>query len=92
MACVERVRVRAQHDQGRGAGYVVQLGDYTTVGDSASSPLPSRIQTLQDRDGVVAVLDDINVGRPVVVLSGTTPTIDWNLGHHFTGILRVTHR
>ena len=24
-----------------GAGYVVQLGDYTTSGDSASSPLPN---------------------------------------------------
>ena len=70
-----------------GAGYVVQLGDYTTSGDSSSSPLPGRIQTLQDRDGVVALLDDITVGRPPVVLSGTTPTIDWNLGHHFVEIL-----
>lgn len=70
-----------------GAGYVVQLGDYTTVGDSASNPLATRTQTLQDKDGVVAVLDDIYVGRPVVVLSGATPTIDWNLGHHFVEIL-----
>lgn len=70
-----------------GSGFVVQLGDYTTTGTSVSNPLPSRTQTLQDRDGVVALLDDIYVGRPLVVLNGTTPTIDWNLGHHFTEIL-----
>jgi hypothetical protein len=70
-----------------GSGYVVQLGDYTTSGTGAENPLPSRTQTLQDRDGVVALLDDIYVGRPLVVIEGTTPTIDWNLGHHFTEIL-----
>lgn len=70
-----------------GSGYVVQLGDYTKVGTSTQQPLPTRIQTVQDRDGVVALLDDVYVGRPPVILSGTTPTIDWNLGHHFTEIL-----
>jgi hypothetical protein len=70
-----------------GAGYVVQLGDYTSVGDGVSNPLPNRIQTLQDKDGTVALLDDVYVGRPPVVLSGTTPVIDWNLGHHFVEVL-----
>ena len=64
-----------------GAGFVVQLGDYTTVGDTGI--LPTNVQTLQDKDGVIALLSDVYVGRPCVILSGTTPTIDWNLGHHF---------
>ncbi len=77
-----------------GAGFVVQLGDYTTEG--AGDILPTYIQTLQDKDGVIALLDDVYVGRPAVVLSGTTTSIDWNLGHHFTEILAgnttITHR
>lgn len=68
-----------------GAGFKVQLGDYTTVG--ADTILPSRFQTLQDKDGIVALLDDVYVGRPAVELIGTTPSIDWNLGHHFYQIL-----
>ena len=68
-----------------GAGYVVQLGNYTTSGDQ--SILPDRIQTLQDKDGTVALLSDVYVGRPCVTLSGATPTIDWNLSNHFTQVL-----
>lgn len=68
-----------------GAGYTVQLGDYTTVGDTQL--IPSKQQTLQDKDGVVALLSDVYVGRPCVILSGTTPTIDWSQGHHFAEIL-----
>ena len=68
-----------------GAGFVVQLGDYTTAG--ASDILPNKIQTLQDKDGTIALLSDVYVGRPCVTLIGTTPTVDWSLGHHFTQIL-----
>ena len=70
-----------------GAGYVVQLGDYTTVGDSVMSVLPTNTQHLQDKDGVVALTSDVYVGRPAVVLSGTTPVIDWSKGHHFVQTL-----
>jgi hypothetical protein len=69
-----------------GAGYVVQLGDYTTSGDGASL-LPDRFQTLQDKDGTVALLSDIYAGRPTIVLSGATPTIDWSLSNNFTQVL-----
>lgn len=70
-----------------GAGYTVQLGNYTTSGDSKSSILPDRIQTLQDKDGTVALLSDVYEGRPAVTLTGTAPTIDWSQGHHFVETL-----
>lgn len=70
-----------------GGGYVVKLGSDTTVGDSASSVLPDRVQTLQDKDGVVALLSDVYEGRPAVILSGTTPTVDWSQGHNFVQTL-----
>ena len=66
------------------AGYVVQLGDYTTV--DATQLLP-KTQTLQDKDGVVALLSDIYVGRPCVILTTATPSIDWGLSNHFTETL-----
>lgn len=70
-----------------GPGYTVQLGNYTTVGDTKSSIVASRTQLLQDKDGTVALLDDVYVGRPAVILTGTTPTIDWNLSNNFTETL-----
>lgn len=71
-----------------GAGaYTVKIGDNTTVGDSKSLVLPDFTQTLQDKDGTIALLSDVYVGRPAVVLTGTTPTIDWSQGHHFTETL-----
>jgi len=67
-------------------GYVIQLGDYTTVGDS-DSILPDRVQTLQDKDGTVALLSDVYEGRPTISLSGATPMIDWSLSDSFTEVL-----
>lgn len=69
-----------------GAGFIVQLGDYTSVGSSAIA-LPTYVQTLQDKDGTVALLDDIYKGRDAVVLTGTTPVIDWNLSNNFVETL-----
>ena len=77
-----------------GAGYTVQLGDYTTTG--TKQIVPNQKQTLQDKSGTVALLSDVNVGRPCVNLGGTTPTLDWSLGHHFAEILAgnttITHK
>lgn len=67
-----------------GADYQVTLSN-----QFAGTPdlLPDKIQTLQDRDGVIALLSDVYEGRPTVILTGTTPVIDWGLGHHFFGLL-----
>lgn len=70
-----------------GSGYIVQLGSPTTVGDSKEAIVPSRTQLLQDKDGTVALLSDVYVGRACVSLTGTNPTIDFNLGHHFAQTL-----
>ena|SRR2546430_15547442 len=70
-----------------GAGFTVQLGSYTTVGNSTSNILADKTQLLQDKDGTIALLSDVYVGRPAVLLTGTTPTIDWSQGHHFAQTL-----
>lgn len=66
-----------------GAGFTVLLGSPTSIGDSKSAIIADYTQTLQDKDGTIALLSDVYQGRAAVVLSGTTPTIDWNLGHNF---------
>lgn len=43
----------------------------------------ARIQTLQDKDGTVALLSDVYQGQPTVVLTTTTPVIDWSLGNKY---------
>jgi hypothetical protein len=70
-----------------GAGYTVQLSSPTTVGTGLSTTLSSNVQTLQDKSGTVALLDDVYTGRAVTVLTGTTPTIDWSQGHNFFELL-----
>ena len=65
-----------------GTGYTVQLSSSNT-----SSILPDNTQTLQDKDGTIALLSDVYVGRPCVVLIGTTPVIDWGAGHNFSSVL-----
>jgi hypothetical protein len=45
------------------------------------------IQTLQDKDGVIALTSDVYEGRDTVVLSGTTPTIDWGASNNFSQLL-----
>lgn len=69
------------------SAYTVKLGGNTTSGDSKSLVLPDFVQTLQDKDGTIALLSDVYVGRPAVTLTGTTPTIDWSQGHHFVQTL-----
>lgn len=73
-----------------GTGYVVQLvgtPTTTTTPGSASNFLPDRTQILQDKNGTIALLTDIYQGRAAITLTTSTPTIDWNLGHHFVEIL-----
>lgn len=67
--------------------FTVQLGAATTSGASKSTILADYTQNLQDKDGTVALLSDVYVGRAAVTLSGTNPTIDWNLGHNFIEVL-----
>lgn len=43
----------------------------------------NRTQTVQDKSGVVALLYDVFVPRPTVILSGPNPNIDWSLGENF---------
>lgn len=74
-----------------GNGYVVQLAPTPTSiapgSGTASNFLPDRTQILQDKDGTIALTSDIYQGRAAVTLTGSTPTIDWNLGHHFVETL-----
>jgi hypothetical protein len=49
--------------------------------------IPDKVQTLQDKTGVIALMSDIFQGRPTVILTGTTPTIDWNVSNSFSHIL-----
>lgn len=67
-----------------GADYVVQLSnEYLNTKDI----IPDKTQTLQDKDGTVALLTDVYEGRSAIVLSGTSPTIDWSLSKNFTQVL-----
>jgi hypothetical protein len=67
-----------------GSNYVVQLSNEFVA---SKSVVPNRVQTLQDKDGTVALLSDVYEGRAVVTLTGTTPTIDWSLSHQFSQLL-----
>lgn len=42
-----------------------------------------RDYTLPDRTGVIATTDDLYGGRPAVILTGTTPDIDWSASNNF---------
>ena len=53
----------------------------------AASPTANRKITLQDKDGVVALLSDVRIGGDAIVLTTTTPTIDWSLGNNFVETL-----
>lgn len=66
-------------------GSVIKLGSF--LGTSAGVALSDFTQTLQDKDGTIALLSDVYQGRPSVVLSTTSPTIDWSQGHQFVETL-----
>jgi hypothetical protein len=61
----------------------------TRVGDVliTANPTINRIQILQNKDGVVALHDDVYWISPTVLLTEGLVTIDWNKGTNFLCVL-----
>jgi hypothetical protein len=48
--------------------------------------VPDKVQTLQDKSGVIALLSDVYEGRPSIIMGYDPPgvsTLDWGAGSHF---------
>ncbi len=74
-----------------GKNYVptyIQVGDVTL----SSSPTVNRTQYMQNLDGIVALLDDIDNIRDTVILPEGNTVVDCNLGSSFKCVLSPTRK
>lgn len=56
---------------------------YITLGRTSPATTTDTTATFPDKDGTVALLYDVYVPRATVILTGTTPAIDWSASGDF---------